>query len=166
MSLKPHGFASNLAPGSLDKFGPLCQEAGTKACKCMISTSIRMAAATRFRSAPAAAGCERELEPEPAAQRDLHYLRVSEVWGSLGIAWSHAAACEPAWERKSARWEGGKEGSSMWSQKKRFRVCARRTVLPSMPPFTGLGNRVRPVRWASSLLHELPGRYVRPSPNL
>ena len=47
---------------------------------------------------------------------------VSEVWGSLGMAWSHAAACGPAWEHKSARWDGGKEGSSTWSRKKRFRV--------------------------------------------
>ena len=33
-----------------------------------------------------------------------------------------AAACGPAWERKSARWDGDKEGSSTWSRKKRFRV--------------------------------------------
>ena len=33
-----------------------------------------------------------------------------------------AAACGPAWERKSARWDCDKEGSSTWSRKKRFRV--------------------------------------------
>ena len=98
-------------------------EAGARACKCMISKSIRTAAATRFRSAPAAAGCERELEPEPAAQRDLHCLRGERGVGvAWDIAWSHAAACGPAWGRKSARWEGGKEGSSTWSRKNRFRV--------------------------------------------
>ena len=73
-SLRPHGFTGNLAPGPLHKFGPLCQEASSRARKCMVSKSISTAAAPRFRSAPAATRCEWELEPEPATQCDLHCL--------------------------------------------------------------------------------------------
>ena len=56
----------------------------------MISKSIRTAAATKFRSAPAAAGCERELEPEPAAQRDLHRLRSER---GVGVTWDSLDPC-------------------------------------------------------------------------
>ena len=56
----------------------------------MIPKSIRTAAATRFRSAPAAAACERELEPEPAAQRDLHGLRGKH---GVGVAWDSLEPC-------------------------------------------------------------------------
>ena len=73
---------------------------------------------------------------------------VSEVWGSLGMAWSHAAACGPAWERKSARRTVG------WRQGRQQHVkvpCAR---LPPMPPFTGLGDPFGPAQVACDFREE------------
>ena len=130
----------------------------------MISKSIRTAAATRFRSTPAAAGCKRELEPEPAARRDLHCLRGER---GVGVAGDSLEPCS------GVRTGLGTQERTVGRRQRRQQhvvaeekvPCARRTVLPPMPPFTGLGDPVRSVRWASSLLHKLLGRYVRPSFN-
>ena len=56
----------------------------------MVSNSISTAAAPRFRSAPAATRCEREWEPEPATQRDLHCLRGER---GVGVAWDGLEPC-------------------------------------------------------------------------
>ena len=162
VSLRPHGFTGNLAPGPLHKFGPPCREASSRARKCMVSKSISTAAAPRFRSAPAATRCERELEPEPATQRDLHCLGGER---GVGVAWD---GLEPCSGMRTGL--GAQERTVGWRQGRQQHVvaeenvpCARRTVLPPMPPFTGLGDPLRSVRRAGSLHQELPGRRVGPA---
>ena len=89
----------------------------------MISISIRTAAATRFRSAPAAAGCERELEPEPSAQRDLHCLRGEQ---GVGVACSGVRTGLGTQERTVGRRQ--RRQQHVVAEEKVPSVCATQSV--------------------------------------
>ena len=82
---------------------------------------------------------------------------ASEVWGSLGMAWSQAAACGPAWERTSARRAGGREGQQHVVAEEKV-PSARRTVLPPVPPFTGLGQSLQVGRADELLAPQVPNQ--------
>ena len=91
--------------------------------------------------------------PEPAAQCDLHCLR-----GEQGVAVA-GDSLEPCSGVRTGL--GTQERTVGRRQRRQQHVvaeekvpCARRTVLPPMPPFTGLGDPVTSVRWASSLFHK------------
>ena len=126
--------------------------------------SIRTTAATRFRSAPAAAGCERELEPEPAAQRDLHCLRGER---GVGVARDSLEPCSGVQTGLGTqeRTVGRRQRRQQHVVAEEKVPCARRTVLPPFATHASI-HRARQSRQVGQV-GELPAppvpRKVRPS---
>ena len=145
VSLRRHGFTGNLAPGPLHKFGPPGQEASSRDARawfCKASVRRPHPGSAVLPQRPGASGSwSRSVRRNAICIASA----VSEVWGSLGMAWSHAASCSGMWTGLGTQectvgwWQGRQQ--HVVAEEKEFRGVATHASIHRARTFTTFHHR-------------------------